>query len=35
MEKAAVTSEATMKVISANANIVYRTTAQEVGEKAA
>jgi hypothetical protein len=35
MEKAAVTSEASMKVISENASIFYKTTAQEAGTKAA
>jgi len=35
MEKAAVTSDASMKVISQNASIIYKTTSQEVGTKAA
>ena len=35
MEKAAVTSEASMKIIHDNAQMFYKTTAQEVGAKAA
>jgi len=35
MEKGAVTSEASLKVIHDNAQILYKTTAQEVGTKAA
>jgi hypothetical protein len=35
MDKAAVTSEASMRVISDHSNIFYATTSKEVGTKAA